>query len=72
MSKLNYYIVTVERRTTVRIPVRAHNDSAAACLADALVAAGHYDDAFEENAEEVMSVVNVDEMTYAEVKAEEE
>lgn len=72
MSKLKYFIVTVERRTTVRIPVRANNDSAAARLADALVTAGHYDDAFEENAEEVMSVDETNEMTYSEVIAEED
>lgn len=72
MSKPKYFIVTVERRTTARIPVRANNDSEAAHLADVFVTAGFYDDAFEENAEEVMSVDETNEMTYNEVIAKED
>ena len=72
MSKLKYFIVTVERKSTVRIPVRANSDNAAARFVDSLIAAGHYDEKLEDHMEEQMSVDEVNEMTYAEVKAEEE
>ena len=72
MSNLKSFIVTVERKSTVRIPIRANSDNAAARLVDSLIAAGHYADIFEDNAEEIITVDEVNEMIYAEAKAEEE
>lgn len=72
MSNLKHFIVTVERKSTIRIPIKANSRNTAARLVDSLIAAGHYDEKLEDHTEEQMSVDEVNEMTYAEVKAEEE